>query len=98
LSSQAFVAALVICAALLAIWIMARYSGFGPRSVFWAIVNVIVAMLLLRLVPVGFDAIGTLNIPAVIYVQVFGLVLPLLVYGFLAGGWMTRTALGLLRP
>jgi hypothetical protein len=49
-------------------------------------------------VPIAFDAVGTLDIPAVIYLQVFGLVLPLLVYGFLAGGWVTRLALGLLRP
>ena len=85
-------------AALLAVWIVARYTSFGPRSLFWAAVNLVVAILLLRLAPVELDAIKATSLPAVGYVQVFAVALPLLVYGFLAGAWVTRIALRSLRP
>jgi hypothetical protein len=98
MSSQAFTAALVTGAALLALWIMARHAGFGPRSLIWAAIHVIVAIVLLRLVPAELAAIRAIHLPALAYVQVFGVALPLLVYGFLSGGWVTRIALGLLRP
>jgi len=97
-SSQAFTLALVTGAGLLAAWIIARHAGLGPRSLLWGALNVIVAIVLLRLVPVEFDAIRALHVPALPFVEVFGVALPLLVYGFLSGGWMTRIALGLLRP
>jgi hypothetical protein len=85
-------------AALLAFWIIVRYSGFGPKTVGRAIVHVIVAMvLLLLLLPVGLDAVDAAGIPASDYVQVFGVALPLFVYAFLSGGWTTRAAMDLLR-
>jgi hypothetical protein len=97
-SPQAFTLLLVCGAASLALWIIARYTNFGPRSIAAAIVHVVVAMVLLTvLLPAAIDAVGTSGIPAATYVQVFGVALPLLVYGFLSGGWVTRVALGLLR-
>jgi hypothetical protein len=92
-----FVLTLTGGAALIALWIMARYTNFGPRSVGWAIVHVVIACVVLRLLPYAFDAIRASGIPAVAYVEVFGVALPLFVYALLSGGWVGRVALGLLR-
>jgi hypothetical protein len=94
---QAFVLVLTCGAALLALWIMARYTEFGPHSIVWAGVHVVIASVVLRLLPVILDAIRDIGIPAIAYVDVFGIVLPLFVYTFLSGGWVGRAALGLLR-
>jgi putative effector of murein hydrolase LrgA (UPF0299 family) len=89
---------LLVGSAVLAFWIIVRYSGFGPQTVARAVVHVIVAMVLLRLLlPVGLDVVDAAGIPAADYVQVFGVALPLFVYAFLSGGWTTRAAMGLLR-
>jgi hypothetical protein len=97
-SPPAFTLVLVVAAAVLALWIMVRYSGFGPHTVVRAVVHVLVAMVLLQLVlPVGLDAVDASDIPAALYVKVFGVALPLFVYAFLSGGWTTRAAMGLLR-
>ena len=98
MSLQLFGYALVVAAAVLAIWIMARFTGFGPRSLVWAGVHLILAIVLLRLVPVELRAVEAIPVPGQVYVEIFAVALPLLVYGFLAGGWMTRVGLGLLRP
>jgi hypothetical protein len=98
MSPQAFAALLVCGAGVLALWVIARYTDFGPRSVAGAIVHVVAAMVLLTLLlPAAFDAVDAMGIPASTYVQVFGVALPLLVYAFLSGGWVTRAAIGLLR-
>jgi hypothetical protein len=97
-SSQAFTLLLVCGAASLALWIIARYADFGPRSLRGAIVHVVAAMVLLTvLLPPAIDAVGASGLPAATYAQVFGVALPLFVYAFLSGGWVTRAALGLLR-
>jgi hypothetical protein len=96
-SVHAFVLALTCSAALLALWIMARYTNFGPRSVGWAIVHVVIACVVLRLLPFGLDAVRSTGIPAVAYVELFGVALPLFIYAFLSGGWVGRAALGMLR-
>jgi hypothetical protein len=98
LSASAFMLLLLVGAALLAFWIIVRHSGFGPQTIVQAIVHVIVAMVLLRLLlPVGLDAVDAAGVPAADYVKVFGVALPLFVYAFLSGGWTTRAAIGLLR-
>jgi hypothetical protein len=97
-SPEAFTLLLVCGAASLALWIIARHADFGPRSVAGAIVHVVAAMVLLTvLLPPAIDAVGASGIPAATYVQVFGVALPLFVYAFLSGGWVTRAAIGLLR-
>ena len=97
MGAHGFVLTLTCGAALLALWIMARYTNFGPRSVGWAVVHVVIACVVLRLLPYALDAIRDSGIPAVRFVEVFGLALPLFVYAFLSGGWVGRAALGLLR-
>jgi hypothetical protein len=89
---------LVCCAASIAHWIIARFTDFGPRSMRGAIIHVVAAIVLIvvLLSPV-MDALGASGIPGALYVQLFGVALPLLVYAFLGGGWVTKVALGLLR-
>lgn len=94
---QTFVIALVSGSAALAFWILARYTSFGPKTLFWAIANVLLAMLLLRLVSIPLGAINGSSLPAVRFLDVFFVALPLFVYAFLTGGWMGRVALGMLR-
>ena len=98
MTAQAFGLVLMVGAALLAFWILYRYTEFGPKTVLWAIVNVVVACLLLRSVPpLVFDHIPESNARALPYLEIFGVALPLLVYAFLSGGWVTRIAVGHLR-
>src|SRR4051794_17090629 len=97
MSAQSFGLALMVASALLAFWILWRYAGFGPKSILWAAVNVIVAYAALRTVPFAIDRIGTSGPTRVEYVEIFGIALPALVYAFLSGGWMARLAVGLLR-
>ncbi len=95
MSIHTFVVALVCGAALLALWIIARYTNFGPHSVVGALVHVIAAVLLLTLVLApALAAIRSSGIPAAAYVQLFGVALPLFTYVFLSGGWVTRAAIG----
>ena len=98
MSIHAFVLLLTCGAALLALWTLARFTSFGPRSVGWAAAHVVVAVVLLTvLLPPAIDAVGASGIPAATYFQVFGVVLPLFVYAFLSGGWVARAAIDLLR-
>jgi hypothetical protein len=93
-----FAVTLAVGAAVLALWMMVRFSRFGPSTVMWALLNVIAACVLLQvLLPTAMDAIGASGFPAAIWVSVFGVALPLLIYAFLSGGWMMRAAMSLLR-
>jgi hypothetical protein len=97
-SVHAFVLALVCGSAALALWILARYANFGPRTLFWAIAHVLAAMVLLQLVSVPLGAINSSGLPAARFLCAFGVALPLFVYAFLSGGWVARVSLDLLRP
>ena len=97
MGAQAFVLVLTCGAALLALWIFARFTDFGPRSLVWAVVHVIVACVLLRFVPSLLVSTSSSSFPASRYLTVFGVALPLFVYAFLSGGWVARLAIGLLR-
>jgi len=97
MTPQTFGLMLMIGSALLAFWVLWRYAGFGPKTILWAAVHVIVAYGVLRAVPFALDRIGTNGPTTVEYVEIFGIALPALVYAFLSGGWMARLALGLLR-
>jgi hypothetical protein len=97
-SPTAFGIMLAAGAAVLALWIILRFTNFGPRTIAWAVGHAVIACVLLQvLLPPAFDAVGASGLPAALYFQVFGVALPLLVYAFLSGGWTARLAMGLLR-
>ena len=98
MSPEAFTGLLVFGGAAIALWIIARYTNFGPHTIKGAVVHVVAAIVLLKVVlPPLIDAVGAIAIPGAMYLQVFGVALPLLVYAFLSGGWVTRVAIGMLR-
>jgi uncharacterized membrane protein YwaF len=88
---------IVAGSAALALWIFARFSRFGPQTLLWAGVHVVIACVVLRLLPFALDAIRASRMPAAPYIAVLGVTLPLFVYAFLTGSWVGRAALGLLR-
>lgn len=96
MTPYAFGIALMVAAAGLALWIIARYTTFGPKSIVWALVHAVSACILLRLIPPILNDIGTSGVRGAPYVEIFAVALPLLVYGFLASGWVAKAALGLL--
>jgi hypothetical protein len=95
--AHAFVLVLTCGAALLALWILMRFVNFGPRSVVWAVVHIVLACVILRVVPYALEAGNTSSVPAARYINVFVLALPAFVYAFLSGGWVARLAMGMLR-
>jgi hypothetical protein len=95
-SVQAFTYVLLVGAAALALWIVVRFTRFGPQSLLWAGVHVVISYSLLRLTPVFVGAIEGDGMARRIGV-VLGVALPLFVYTFLSGAWVTRAAMGLLR-
>jgi hypothetical protein len=97
LSVHTFVLVLLGGAAALALWILARYSSFGPRTLVWAIIHVVAAMTLLQFVLVPLGLVNSSGLPAARFLCAFGIALPLFVYAFLSGGWITRLSVGLLR-
>ena len=98
MSGQGFAILLMIGAAFLALWILWRYASFGPKTIFWALVHVVLACVLLRLLPLAFPSPDSAATSLRLYVEVFALALPALVYAFLSGGWVTRIAIRQLRP
>ena len=62
--------------AALALWVLARYSNFGPRTLIWAIIHVVAAMVLLQFVSVPLDAIKSSGLPATRFFCAFGVALP----------------------
>ena len=97
MTPQSYGLILIVGSALLAFWILWRYAGFGPKSILWAAVHAVLACAVLRSVPYALDRIGTSGPETIEHVEIFGIALPALVYGFLSGGWIARVALGLLR-
>lgn len=97
MTPQGFGVALIVGSGALAFWILWRYSRFGPRTIFWAVINAVIACLLLRAVPLALTHLAASGKRGIEYVEIFAVALPVLVYGFLTGGWVARVALGLLR-
>jgi hypothetical protein len=97
-SGQEFAIVLMVGAAVLALWILWRYASFGPKTLFWALAHVVLACVLLRLLPLAFPSPDGAATSMRLYVEVFALALPALVYAFLSGGWVTRIAMRHLRP
>ena len=97
MSVHTFVLALLGGSAALALWILARYVSFGPQRLVWAVIHVVAAVTLLQFVSVPLDLVNASGVPAARFVCAFGVALPVFVYAFLSGGWVTRLSVGLLR-
>ena len=85
MSNGTFALVLPVGAALLALWLDARLPKLAPASMRRVILHIAAALLTLQLIPGA-------NSTAMLYVAIFGVALPGLVYTFLAAIWFIRIA------
>jgi hypothetical protein len=84
----------LVAAAVLALWVVARYPGFGPKSVRSALAALCVAFVVMQLSSYGVTPL--LGLPHGAYLTLFGCVLPSFFAGFLAAAWLLRVLAGAL--
>ena len=88
ISVPAFLSGELVAAAVLALWVTARWPKLGPKSLPAAIAVLGVGLALLQFLPVGVDLVMLL--PHGRYAAVFGCVLPSFFVTFLTAAWMLR--------
>jgi hypothetical protein len=91
-SIATFVLVLCVGAALLAMWVVVRFPSFGPSEITWALLHVALSMVLAQLMVGSIGLVA--GVPAARFVAAFGIVLPGLIYMFLAAAWLIRAAAG----
>ena len=80
-----FAVALFAGAAVLATWCYVRFEGRGPRSISAVVLHALVAMVVLR---VAGHVLGFTAAPTETALVLFAIMLPALVYVFLASLWV----------
>ena len=93
MTADAFVACLVLGAALLAGWVLVRFEQLGPRSMFGAVCGGALSGILIVGIPTFIHGLLSWGLPEVRLFIVFGLALPIFTYFFLAGAWFMRAVL-----
>lgn len=89
---MSFGASLAIGAVLLAVWADSRFENRRPASPTSRIVHAGVAYLLVRIVPVAAGGLASVDQPSWQRLAVvFVVILPSLVYAFMAALWLLRT-------
>ena len=86
MSKELFAAALAVGAALVAVWIHARFPDLGPEKPARLILHLVAALVLLNAIP------GTGGSTTATFAVVFGFVLPALSYTFLTTIWLLLVA------
>jgi len=97
MSMTTFVLFLCSGAALLALWVVARFPDFGPDDVTKALLHVALSVVVLQLLVPAIHAVGATGLPGAQFVVSFGIVLPGLTYVFAAAGWLIRATAGRLQ-
>jgi len=90
LTTGGFVALLLAGAAVLAVWTVARFARFGPRTLGGVVLHGLAAMMLVSAMPGVAEAIAAAGFQGAGLVIAFGLVLPVFTYLFLASLWFVR--------
>jgi hypothetical protein len=88
ISLAAFLRIELIGAALLALWVVTRYPGFGPKSLRASMGAAAVAFAVIQLASVGISLM--IQLPFGIYAALFGCALPSFFAAFLASAWLIR--------
>jgi len=88
ISVSVFVCAVLVAAAVLALWVVARYPRLGPKSLRSALIVVGAAFALLQLSSLSVAPL--LGLPNGVYLTLFGCVLPSFFACFLAAAWLMR--------
>jgi len=97
MSMTTFVLFLCSGAALLALWVVARFPDFGPDDVTKALLHVALSVVVLQLLVPAIHAVGATGLSGAQFVVSFGIVLPGLTYVFMAAGWLIRATAGRLQ-
>jgi len=96
MSIQGFVMAEAVGAALLALWLVVRYPGVGPTSFRGGAIQIAASVLAgWTLAPITTMVVGS-GVPAAAFLAAFLVVLPGLIYIFLAWAWMVKVLQGAL--
>jgi hypothetical protein len=90
MSANSFVIVLCISAALLAVWIVARWPTAGPKGLSPGLIHVMLAVVVGAVTAPAIRAIAELGVPGAAFVGTFGVALPALTYMFLATMWLMR--------
>ena len=89
---QAFLYVELVAAAALALWVVARYPGFGPHSIRSAVGFLAIGLALLQFTPQGVHLI--IQLPHGVYAALFLCALPGFFAAFLAAAWLLRVLAG----
>jgi hypothetical protein len=87
----AFVTLVFVAAAALALWLDVRLGGRGPSSLSRIVLHTIVAIVLLR---AARHVVVTADAPISTMIVIIGILLPSLVYVFLASLWVLKMVRG----
>jgi hypothetical protein len=88
----------IAAAAAVAIWIVVRFPERAPTEFRRAIIHFVVSMVGMYVIsPVIQRDLSSLSQPLQLYLSVFGVLLPALVYRMVATIWLLRVATGSLR-
>ncbi len=91
-SIAAFVLVLCVGAAFLGLWFVVRFPDAGPSEMTRALLHVALSLLVLQLMASSISALSGFSVAVARFVASFGLVLPSLIYMFVAAAWLIRTA------
>jgi hypothetical protein len=94
ISVSAFMCAELVAAAVLALWVVARYPRLGPKSIRSALAVLCAAFVVMQLSSLG--VVPLLGLPHGVYLTLFCCVLPSFFAGFLAAAWLMRALAGAL--
>ena len=83
-----FLCAELVAAAAVALWVVARFPNFGPKSLRSTALFAGAALGAVQCV--SFVVAPVAHLPHGVYVALFGCVLPVYVVAFLAVGWLIR--------
>jgi hypothetical protein len=96
-SIATFVLVLCVGAALLALWLVVRFPELGPSEITWALLHVALSVVVAQVMLRSIGVVGRSGVPAARFVAAFGIVLPGLMYMFVAAAWLMRAAAGRLQ-
>lgn len=88
----------IVAAAAVAIWIVVRFPERAPTEFRPAIIHFVISMVGMYVIsPVIQHDLASLPQPLQLYLSVFGVLLPALIYRMVATIWLLRLATGSLR-
>ena len=94
ISVSTFLTGELVAAAVLALWVVARYPKLGPKSFRPALFALAIGFALIQFLPFGVDLM--VQLPYGAYAALFGWALPSLFGAFLSAAWLMRLLAGAL--